>query len=306
MLKKLKTNLKEQTPNTNELITKICQDELQRDPNLSQEEMAKLTDEEMANKEKYANSQTNKEKKELEAQLIEKAQSMTQPEEFRKKIADIVADSYTFGHDPATKLGGMTEDFARMVSGQQPVIYKDKKAGHELSSGEWMSFDQITEVLEAKRIDEASKGGMKALVDDAVRKAEAVQPNEDGTFNYQKEFNNVKNKIVETGNIQSLAHDKIFGNRVFADDLKSAIATGTYKDMGIPENQVQDPTPGDGKITNEDVEIISGKIMSDEKMLKMYLTEYYTKAIEQNYNNNLSVEAKKVAKENDPYEFMRK
>jgi len=155
-----------------------------------------------------------------------------------------------------------------------------------------MSFDQITEVLEAKRIDEASKGGMKALVDDAVRKAEAVQPNEDGTFNYQKEFNNVKNKIVETGNVQSLAHDKIFGNRVFADDLKSAIATGTYKDMGIPENQVQDPTPGDGKITNEDVEIISGKIMSDEKMLKMYLTEYYTKAIEQNYNNNLSIEVK--------------
>lgn len=299
--------MEEQAPNTNELITKICQDELQRDPNLSQEEMAKLTDEEMANKEKYANSQTNKEKKELEAQLVEKAQSMTQPEEFRKKIADIVADSYTFGHDPATKLGDMTEDFARMVSGQQPVIYKDKKAGHELSSGEWMSFDQITEVLEAKRIDEASKSGMKALVDDAVRKAEAVQPNEDGTFNYQKEFNNVKNKIVETGNVQSLAHDKIFGNRVFADDLKSAIATGTYEKMGLTKEQILklDPTP-DGKISKEDTELISSKILNDENMLKQYLAEYYTKAIEQNYNNNLSVEVKKVAKENDQYEFMKK
>ena len=79
-----------QMPNTNELINKICQDELERDPNLSQEEMAKLTDEEMANKEKYANSQTNKDKKSLEAQLLEKAQSMTQPEEFRKSIANTI------------------------------------------------------------------------------------------------------------------------------------------------------------------------------------------------------------------------
>ena len=298
--------MEEQAPNTNKLINKICQDELQRDPNLSQEKMDILTDEEMENKEKYASSTTNKEKQALEAQLLQKAQSMTQPEEFRKKIADIVSDSYTFGHDPATKLGDMTEDFARMVSGQLPVIYKDKKAGHELSNGEWMSFDQITEMLNSKKVDEASKGGMKALIDDAVRKAEAVQPNEDSTFNYQKEFNNVKNKIVESGNIQSLAHDKIFGNRVFADDLKSAIATGTYKDMGISDNQVQDPTPEDGKITNEDIELISSKIMGNEKMLKTYLTEYYTKAIEQNYNNNLSIETKKVAKENDPYEFMRK
>ena len=299
--------MEEQAPNTNELINKICQDELERDPNLSQEEIGQLTDEEMANKEKYANSQTNKEKQLLETQLIEKAQSMTQPEEFRKKIANIVSDSYTFGHDPATKLGDMTEDFARMVSGQQPVIYKDKKAGHELSNGEWMSFDQITEMLNTKNLDAASKDGMKALVDDAVRKAEALQPGEDSAFNYQKEFNNVKNKIVEGGNLQSLTYDKIFGNRVFADDLKSAIATGTYEEMGLTKEQILklDPTP-DGKISKEDTELISSKILNDENMLKQYLAEYYTKAIEQNYNNNLSVEVKKIAKENDQYEFMKK
>ena len=58
--------------------------------------------------------------------------------------------------------------------------------------------------------------------------------------------------------------------------------------MGIPEAQVQDPTPGDGRITSEDAKIISDVIMQDKDMLKDYLAEYYTKALEQNYNNNLS------------------
>ena len=58
--------------------------------------------------------------------------------------------------------------------------------------------------------------------------------------------------------------------------------------MGIPEAQVQDPTPEDGRITSEDAKIISSAIMQDKEMLKDYLTEYYTKALEQNYNNNLS------------------
>ena len=296
-----------QMPNTNELINKICQDELERDPNLSQEEMAKLTDEEMANKEKYANSQTNKDKKSLEAQLLEKAQSMTQPEEFRKSIANTISDAGSFGHNPSVKLGDMTEDFAKMISGQLPVVYKDKKAGHELSNGEWMSFDQITEMLNSKKVDEGSRAGIKALTDDVVRKAEALQPDEDSTFNYQKEFNNVKNKIIEPGNLDSLTYDKIFGNRVFADDLQSAISAGTYEDMGLTKDQVLklDPTP-DGKVSKEDALMITKKIISDKEVLKNYLTEYYTKAMEQNWNNNLSTEVKKIAKENDQHEFMKK
>ena len=63
--------------------------------------------------------------------------------------------------------------------------------------------------------------------------------------------------------------------------------------MGIPEAQVQDPTPEDGRITSEDAKIISGMIMQDETMLKDYLTEYFTKALEQNYNNNLSHTARR-------------
>ena len=80
----------------------------------------------------------------------------------------------------------------------------------------------------------------------------------------------------------------MFGERVFRDDLQSAIKLGTYKDMGVPEDQIKDPTPEDGKITDEDASMITDIILADDDTLKEYLAEYFTKAMEQNWNNNLS------------------
>ena len=53
--------MEQQIPSPNELILQICNREINRDPNLSQKEMNKLTDEEIQNKELYANAKTNKE-----------------------------------------------------------------------------------------------------------------------------------------------------------------------------------------------------------------------------------------------------
>jgi hypothetical protein len=142
-------------------------------------------------------------------------------------------------------------------------------------------------------VDEASREGMKVLLDDVVRRSEQVQPGENANFNYQKEYNNIKNKIIESGNLNSLSIDKIFGNRTFKDDLTSAIQNGTYEEMGISSDQIKDPTPRDGKITPEDAKSISDMVMQDEVLLKEYLAEYYTKALEQNWNNNLSEEVRK-------------
>ena len=291
--------MEQQIPSPNELILQICNREINRDPNLSQKEMNKLTDEEIQNKELYANAKTNKEKQILETRLVEKAQSITMPEQFRKNIADTVVDQESFGHNPVQKLGEFTEDFARMVSGQSPVTYKEKQPGHKLSNGKWMSFDEIIEKLNGMKVDSGSRVGIKTLVDDVVRKAEDIKPGENATFNYQKEFNNVKNKVIETGNLESLTHDKIFGNRVFKDDLQSAIQMGTYKELGLTDVQVErmDPTPED-KITQEDAQIITDTIIKDKNLLTNYLSEYYTKALEQNWDNNLSEEVRKNKKMN--------
>ena len=276
---------------SNEDLYKVMNNELERDPNLSTEERENLTNELHGMKEEYANSD-NTGRANIEAELVEKAQSMTQPEEFKKTIANTITDTENFGHDLLEKLGDQAPHFASIADGSKPVIYQEKKAGYEMANGEWMSFDSIIDMLNGMKVDQGSRGGLKVLLDDVIAKAEEIQPGEDAEFNYQKEYNNIKEKIVESGNIKSLTVDNHFGNRTFKDDLMSAIQKGTYEQMGVTKDQIQDPTPGDGKITEEDAKVIYETITKDETMLKDYLAEYFTKALEQNWNNNLSQEVR--------------
>jgi len=274
-------------PSENEMFLKMMNEELNRDPKVTPEKREEIFGFAMNRKERFANGDKN-EQANVQQETIEKAQMMTVPEEFKKKIAETLTDAENFGHNPVEKLGPMANDIINIINGSSQPIFKDKVPGYEMSDGKWVSMEDLTDKISSMKLDQGSKEGMKVLLDDTVRKAEAIQDGDDPTFNYQKEFNNIKQKIVETGNISSLVIDKIFGNRTFKDDLISAIQKGTYTEMGIPEAQVQDPTPEDGRITSEDAKIISGMIMQDETMLKDYLAEYYTKALEQNYNNNLS------------------
>jgi len=276
---------------SNEDLYKVMNNELDRDPNLSVEQREDLTNELHGMKDNYANSDETG-RANIEAELIEKAQSMTQPEEFKKTIANTITDTANFGHDLLEKLGDQAPHFAGIADGSKPVIYQEKKAGYEMANGEWMSFDAINDMLNGMKVDQGSKGGLKVLLDDVIAKAEEIQPGEDAEFNYQKEYNNIKEKIVESGNIKSLTVDNHFGNRTFKGDLMSAIQKGTYKEMGIPDDQIKDPTPGDGKITEEDAKVIYETITKDKTMLKEYLAEYFTKALEQNWNNNLSQEVR--------------
>ena len=279
-------------PSENEMFLKIMNEELNRDPKVTPEKREEIFGFAMNRKERFANGDKN-EQANVQQETVEMAQMMTVPEEFKKKIAETLTDDTGFGHNPVEKLGPMANNIVNIINGTSQPIFKNKVPGYEMEDGKWMSMEEITDMLSGMKLDQGSKEGMKVLLDDTVRKAESIQDGDDPTFNYQKEFNNIKQKIVETGDINSLVQDKIFGNRTFKDDLMSAIQKGTYADMGIPEAQIQDPTPEDGRITPEDAKIISNTIMQDKEMLKDYLTEYYTKALEQNYNNNLSPTARR-------------
>ena len=276
---------------TNESFTKQMNDELNRMPNISPEEQEELRIFCEEKKNEYANGD-KKTQFSIQQETLEKAQMLTVPEEFKKQMAETLTDTKNFGHNVIGKLGDMATDFQNIANGTSQPIFKDKVPGYEMSNGEWMSMQEITDKLNTMKVDQGSREGIKVLLDDVIRKSENIQPGDDPTFNYQKEYNNVKEKIVETGDLKSLTIDKIFPNRTFKDDLISAISTGTYKDMGITDEQVQDPTPGDGRITEEDAKIISNTIIQNEDLLKEYLAEYYTKALEQNWNNNLSQEVK--------------
>ena len=276
---------------TNENFLDVMNYETSRVPKMPENEYRQLAEQLKLDKENYANG-TKEDQAVIEANMIETKDKMFKSEEFRKLLANDLTDTDNFGHNPTEKLAEYTPDIMGIVDGSKEVIYDENGVpGYEMIDG-WKSMEQIQEMINSRKVDQASKIGIKALIEDSMRTAETIQPGENATFNYQKEYNNMKQKVINHGDVKSLATDKIFGDRVFIDDLQSAVKLGTYEDMGVSVDQVKDPTPEDGKITDDDAAMITSMILSDEEMLKDYLSEYFTKAMEQNWNNNLSVETK--------------
>ena len=83
--------------------------------------------------------------------------------------------------------------------------------------------------------------------------------------------------------------------------------TATYEDLGVSlsEEEIKelDPTD-DGKVSFSDAMVIFAVIMNDKERAKDYVTEYFTKFAEQNFNNNLRKDIiPEEDKPYDPYEF---
>ena len=273
---------------TNEKFLDIMNYETNRTPNMSEDEYRALTEELKLDKERYANG-SKEDQAVIEAKMVEKKDKMFKSEEFRKSLANDLSDTKIFGHNPTEKLAEYTPDIIGIVDGSKEVIYDDNGVpGYEMHDG-WKSMSQIQDEINSRKVDQASKATIKGLIEDSMRTAETIQQGEDSTFNYQKEYNNIKQKVINNGDVRSLATDRIFGDRVFKDDLQSAIKMGTYQEMGLTDEQVQqmDPTP-DGKISDEDSSAITDIILQDVNYLQDYLSEYFTKAMEQNWINNLS------------------
>jgi len=291
-------------PTSDEEFFSIVNKELNRDPKQTEEEIRALT-EEIKNMQGDFIEGSKTDQAVIAAELTKKKDRMVKKEEFKKTIAELLSKVNTFGHSPTKKLAEHTDYIIGVLDGSKEAITNDDgELGHmmidrEAEGGEsFWSFDEIEDMLKSKQVDVASRSIIKALVDDSMRTAETIQPGEDSEFNYQKEYQNIKNKLIDQGDVKSLVNDKIFGERVFVDDLQSAIQLGTYKEMGISESQVKDPTPEDNKITDEDAVVITSMILQDEDLLKDYLADYFTKAMEQNWNNNLSPEVRRNKKMN--------
>ena len=279
---------------------------------LTDKEYATLSEKYMNRKTDYAaaksDTQGNMVKEMIKREVDADKQYLTKAMDLKTNITSTLTDTNKFGHNPTAKLGSENAEFLSSISkGEIELSFKGKNAGYQMTNGTFMSVDEIqSQLIDANKLDETARKGVKAIIDDSIRQAQDILPGQNSKFNYQKEFNNIKNKIVNNSNLNSLANDKIFGNRVFKEDLTSAISLGTYEKMGLTQDQVfgLDPTK-DGNISNEDALAITAEIMKNQDMLKDYLTEYFTKAVEQNYNNNLNEDVKEEKKQNDPYEFMR-
>tara|TARA_R110002020_G_scaffold471145_1_gene697665 strand:+ start:1605 stop:2606 length:1002 start_codon:yes stop_codon:yes gene_type:complete len=287
-------------PTSNEDFFSAMDAELNREIKFDEETMEGLTTKFTNMKDQYAEGD-KADQALLEADVVQTGGRMVKAEEFKKNLASLCSTDSGIGHNPTEKFAEYTDDIVNIVNGNNEVLYDGNIPGYELHDG-WKSMDDIEELVKTRYVDETSSRILSTYIQDQELLASEVQPGEDSTFNWQKNYNKVKNHIIETGDIRSLATDKIFGNRVFKDDLLSAIEMGTYKDMGLTEEQVHQMDPNqDGKITTEDAAQITSNIMQDEDMLKKYLVDYYTKAMEQNYYNNLSPAVRRATQWKNQY-----
>mgnify|MGYP001159567066 CR=1 FL=1 len=286
-------------PNNNEKFMKMLQNEASRIHVQDEFEKNELSFNLEDQKTKYLKVDKRAQNKIIQ-DLGEQASNIVFHDSQRRNMADAMLDVSSFGENPYDRLGKENANFFSKIirSDIQPTNRNGVLGYINPEDDNFMSSEEINSVLSSKQVDTSSQEAIKALLDDTVKQAGEIQSSEDATFNYQKEFSNIKNKVIETGNLYSLANDKIFGSRTFKQDLESAIQKGTYVDMGISNDQVKDPTPKDGKITEADARNISEELMKDENMLKDYLAEYYTKALEQNFNNNLSPKVRRNQKVN--------
>ena len=189
------------------------------------------------------------------------------------------------------KTDGKLEEFHPYQ--QDDIDKRGAKVGNSVKFEKeiFQSQEEIERSLDENTVDRNSEESIQGIINGAVDKA--TNWKEGDSFNYQKTFNNIKNNIIEGGKLKSLARDKIFGGRSFKKDLKEALRTETYENLGVPKELIDKLDPTDnGKITRRDARRIYKEIANNEDMLKDYLAEYYTKAVEQNYNNSLSDEAK--------------
>ena len=273
---------------TSEELLNSAKNELNRDvTKKDSEDIALLTEKFKEDKSKYAKG-SKEEQAKLEADVIQTGDRMFKADSFRQELANLLSNSDNIGHDPASKFPNHVNDFNAIINGNLEVVYDDNNTpGYELKDG-FMPMQSIIDMVNGNAVDQKSKEGLKVLIDNEKNLAQNANKTEGASFNYQQKYSDVMEKMIETGDIRSLATDKIFGNRVFKDDLMESIASGTYADLGFNEEQIKnmDPTPND-KITYEDATQITSSIMKDEDQLKNYLAEYYTNILEQNYYKNL-------------------
>ena len=287
---------------TNEKLMQTANNELNRDvTKKDSEEIVQLTENFKNKKEEYAKGDKNTQSQ-LDAEVVQIGDRIFKADSFRQELASELTNTDEIGSDIEYKFPDNMNDFNAIINGSLEVTYdSNNNPGYETKNG-FMTMQGILDMVKNNKVDKKSKAGFEMLLKNQKGLSDKANKTKEASFNYQKEYDNVMRTIVEAGDMRSLASDKIFSDRVFKDDLFNSIQRGTYKDLGLTENTVKgmDPTPNT-PITPEDALTITSAIMKDEDMLKPYLAEYFTNALEQKYLINLDEDvrndlmAKKVA-----------
>ena len=270
----------------------------QLDPDVNEDQQNQIASTLKDMKKKYLSTDDKMEKGRLNEKISGLANAVVQNETFIYETSDALADTRTFSkHSYDTLNPEVKAALPDILNKKTYPVIKGGKTGYEVN-GNFMTLGQIQDEVKKVRIDKSSIDRYNVMRDDIIKSAGKIQSSEFSDFNFKKIRANVYDNLVTQGNVGSMANNPLVGNRVFRDDLEQAIAKGTYKDFGITDDMIVDPTPADNSITPEDAKVIYQAIEQDKELLTNALTDYLTQSLANNHYTNLNPEVQRNRKMN--------
>jgi|9_EtaG_2_1085328.scaffolds.fasta_scaffold14456_2 hypothetical protein len=238
------------------------------------------------------------EKGEANEEILSLKNNILLTEIFKYETANAIMNTDSFSANSYNRLNKTLKNgIVNIFNKNNLPVTKDGKPGYIIDN-KFMGLGQIQDEIEKVKVDDNSRNIFNIMRDDVSSSARKIQGAEFSDFNFRKTYANVYDNLVSQGDLSSLANDKVVGNRIFKDDFEKAIMAGSYKDFGITDDMIADPTPADNKITSEDARVISSELMKNEKLLAQTLTDYFTNSLAKNHYNNLSPEVQRNRKIN--------
>ena len=202
---------------------------------------------------------------------------------------------------------GFNKEFMESDEGKKIIeamkgapVWKDGVMGYEID-GIFYDENGINKLIEQQSFDKQSSNVLSGFVENIVNMSEQQSVGGPTEFSWDENFRKIKKSLVDKGTMRSLAKDEIIPGRNFYDDFVDNLQTGTYGELGLNEEMMSqmDPTPEDG-ITYEDATRITDSLLQDSEMASHYISTYYTRYLEQNWNG---VQNKAIRDNQVPYLF---
>ena len=175
---------------------------------------------------------------------------------------------------------------------ENPPIFNEDTQEYEYEvldeNGDNVKISTVDMISELKKNlkDGGTQDLINTLVNGSANGADASLPNDNGIFQYDKNYRNVLNQVVGKGNYKSMVNDPdiLIDGRVFKEDLAEMISNNTYEELGIKGGKIKrfDPTPKT-PVTPEDAMVIAEELLKNERLGKKYLATYVTNHLERNW-----------------------
>ena len=225
--------------------------------------------------------------RELHTEKSEKDKS----DELKKQLAKYVNDNKS----------GLSNNWMASDQGESVLTALEGAPVYNEETDEWeyeilgddgestmMSSIDIAAMLKENLKDGGTQDLINTIVNSSANSADGSLPNDNGIFQYDQNYRNVKNQVVGRGNYKSMVNDPdiLVDGRIFKEDLIEMIMDNTYGDLGIRDQKITRLDKKFGKedgVTEGDAMIIAEKLLEDERLGKKYLTTYVTNHLERNW-----------------------